>query len=506
MLGSETVIQVDSQHAELPRFGNHEHSQALMIYIDELKQLIETQQSFKDDNTAWLTKSVKADVHLFYEAKERGDSSIRLWSVHPGVQQLLEIGPIECLEQRLQEGLIPPAVYEDLPAAETGQRPGHHEPSNYANITDGETVTMSNQSRRRKRKIPLFDRRSVGRDIALQILADNEDKYKSRAPTQADFFAPYDLLNRKSEGKTSVADPTADNDSFLNGQKKVAQTKKPRHSVHSEVFAREAEKGTSGEVATPGEAFAEIAFKQQDFAGIEQRPSTSPIPVLNVITPTPPPTPPASRPSSIIGIEPSRPKNVTWGSEKSFISDVEAAGPQSDFGHDEIVIPDSDADVVVEGDSKPSALSALESSDRNNRPAIDDIFSSLHEINRALENEDDIDRHRDRLDLTYKLPDVASQRFKWIHIPCNNLIWMASLFVTLANECGNSSLYKSILHPQSWNLKQNKARHGSPHGRYMEPYCRTFYPRPSNLVHQHSVESHSPNEHVQLSIYVWQSP
>ena len=50
------------------------------------------------------------------------------------------------------------------------------------------------------------------RQAADKVISDLEDRYSTPAQTQADFFAPKELLAKTPEGKTAVADPIDDND------------------------------------------------------------------------------------------------------------------------------------------------------------------------------------------------------------------------------------------------------------------------------------------------------
>lgn len=63
---------------------------------------------------------------------------------------------------------------------------------------------------KRKRSKSDMDRH---REATARVLADLKEKYKEDPrPSQADFFAPKELLAQKAEGKTAVADPIGDND------------------------------------------------------------------------------------------------------------------------------------------------------------------------------------------------------------------------------------------------------------------------------------------------------
>jgi hypothetical protein len=61
----------------------------------------------------------------------------------------------------------------------------------------------------------------------------------------------------------------------------------------------------------------------------------------------------------------------------------------------------------------------------------------------------------------------------------------------------------TLLHKRVWNSKQVEARHGIPHGRYMEPYCEIFFPKSAPLQHYtRTAAIPSPSDFPQMSLYV----
>lgn len=103
---------------------------------------------------------------------------------------------------------------------------------------------------------------------------------------------------------------------------------------------------------------------------------------------------------------------------------------------------------------------------------------------------------------TYQLPDPSSQRYRWIHIPYNIGSWVASAFRTLGEESGTPTLARALMDNRIWNARQNKPRHGAPHGRFMNPHAEVFLPKKSD-VKEHSLNQLvSPLNCPQLVVYV----
>lgn len=104
---------------------------------------------------------------------------------------------------------------------------------------------------------------------------------------------------------------------------------------------------------------------------------------------------------------------------------------------------------------------------------------------------------------TFKLPDLSRSLFRWIHLPANNMLWIPSLFQVIAKEQRQPSLYKALLHKRVWNSKKNVARHGAPHGRFMQPGCQAFF---EQVVESSGLDATanltSPVDDVQIYVYV----
>ena len=104
---------------------------------------------------------------------------------------------------------------------------------------------------------------------------------------------------------------------------------------------------------------------------------------------------------------------------------------------------------------------------------------------------------------TFKLPDLSRSLFRWIHLPANNMLWIPSLFQVIAKEQRQPSLYKALLHNQVWNSKKNVARHGAPHGRFMQPGCQAFFEQVMESSGLDAIANiTSPVDDVQIYVYV----
>jgi len=104
---------------------------------------------------------------------------------------------------------------------------------------------------------------------------------------------------------------------------------------------------------------------------------------------------------------------------------------------------------------------------------------------------------------TYKLPDLLHSRFRWIHVPCNNMSFVPKVFQTIAEDLNEPTITSALLHEQVWSSKVHNARHGQPHGRFMYPTCRALLPQPGEAppVFRKIAHLKSPIEDPQVVIY-----
>ncbi|KAH0526557.1 hypothetical protein TsFJ059_009860 [Trichoderma semiorbis] len=63
-------------------------------------------------------------------------------------------------------------------------------------------------------------------------------------------------------------------------------------------------------------------------------------------------------------------------------------------------------------------------------------------------------------------------KFKWFHLPANNMKWVEALFGKIYHE--DPSLAYKVLEPKRWVKRQHEGERGSPHARFMMPACHDF--------------------------------
>jgi hypothetical protein len=99
------------------------------------------------------------------------------------------------------------------------------------------------------------------------------------------------------------------------------------------------------------------------------------------------------------------------------------------------------------------------------------------------------------------LPSASGIKFRWIHIPANNMVWVPAIFQAIAKELNEPSLHKALLHRKVWNARQHVARHDAPHGRFMMPCCQSILPKMASPVMGSVPGLTSPVDTSQLSIF-----
>jgi hypothetical protein len=70
----------------------------------------------------------------------------------------------------------------------------------------------------------------------------------------------------------------------------------------------------------------------------------------------------------------------------------------------------------------------------------------------------------------YELPTLKSFQFRWIRIPCNNLAFVPKIFRCITEENKRPDLMNNLMHENVFYAKQTVARHGRPHGRFMQTF------------------------------------
>lgn len=74
----------------------------------------------------------------------------------------------------------------------------------------------------------------------------------------------------------------------------------------------------------------------------------------------------------------------------------------------------------------------------------------------------------------YELPTLKSYRFRWIRIPCNNMAFVPKILRCIVDEIKQPHLMNNLMHDTVFHSKQAIARHGRPHGRYMQPFFHSI--------------------------------
>ena len=107
----ELPLELNTNHVGTARLADDEN--VLYSFIDALEALVkDTSAHVRAAHHALITSiltDVKVDVHQFYQVEDSNESkSIKVWSEHPSLQDLLESGPTACLKRRL-----PPTPHKD---------------------------------------------------------------------------------------------------------------------------------------------------------------------------------------------------------------------------------------------------------------------------------------------------------------------------------------------------------------------------------------------------------
>ncbi|KAF1987167.1 hypothetical protein K402DRAFT_420401 [Aulographum hederae CBS 113979] len=321
-IGCEEVVEVPSDHAHLPSFGNDPNSPAFKVYISQLAALISRISAEDGKDLDYLDGQVVVDIHMFYDVGSTGQSSIKLWSENPKLSTLLEQGPTTCLKRRLQS--LRTDSIGKLPATPALAKP------NIPMITVSGTETEG----------------------------DLDDDEWAQTPTVVGSSTSWDmeLVDSPPVSRAPTALPGADASS------------------------------TGG-----------MAFTRNHPAGL----------------------------------------NIEGYNERA----------------------DSDVDLKR--------------------------------------------FHHQKTAEKYTFPDFNRTNFRWIHIPHNLMIWVPQVFQTLAKEKNESQLHRTVLHSQAWGSKQHIARHGNPHGRFMQPSCNLFTNSNGSMKdHGAFGKLSSPIDAHQLSIYL----
>ena len=110
---------------------------------------------------------------------------------------------------------------------------------------------------------------------------------------------------------------------------------------------------------------------------------------------------------------------------------------------------------------------------------------------------------RPRKARTYQAPTQSNDRFRWIHVPCNNSNWVPQVLSRISQEKGISDLHSTLLSDECWGSLHNRSRHASYHARFVRPYCKVLLPQNSHAKSGEGMLSpSSANEQLQFALYI----
>ena len=110
---------------------------------------------------------------------------------------------------------------------------------------------------------------------------------------------------------------------------------------------------------------------------------------------------------------------------------------------------------------------------------------------------------RPRKARTYQAPTQSNDRFRWIHVPCNNSNWPPQVMSRISQEKGIPALHSTLLSDECWGSFHNRSRHASSHARFVRPYCKVLLPQSSQAKSGKGMLSpSSAHDQVQFALYI----
>jgi hypothetical protein len=516
--GVEEVIEVDSLHDLLSTFGNSSKCLPYLRYIEELGNLAKGLSGRGAEDLEELSKRIFTDVHLFYEGGQPGRRSfIKLWSEFPSLYELCEKGPKKCLERRLNTisrvissthriasptpapsnaanmGSSPP-VPEIL--IEHVEDPSLH-PSGETSVKPAETESHDGELANTSADITGATSAPKIPEITIELVEDFNSE-----PSE-------DLLTKSAMTEVNVTE-----------QATAGAEQTTKSKVVADEGAEDAEAGT-----THNDPIFDPVFDPDYIRGaVDERPAASAVARTqrhSASWTTSSEQLPHSNTSTIerdfaqqgtvsnIDAEESRGTATAQRVTDSF----EKERKDLDKRHAEEPIQASESFILEElKASKPGGLVVTpdqkdrsQDARRGSLPGGDgqgaeweDILekydSDLHDLRAKLESES-----RSASDFT--LPSKERIKFRWIHVPANNMLWGPAVLQALATELKQPSLQRALLHRRSFNALQHVPRHKSPHGRFITPTCLGFFPESQGIVQAKATGLSSPIENVQMSLF-----
>ena len=126
--------------------------------------------------------------------------------------------------------------------------------------------------------------------------------------------------------------------------------------------------------------------------------------------------------------------------------------------------------------------------------------ATLQIVQRPNSDPDSQRYHKDRT-VDFSIPSVDRVKFRWIHVPTNNMLFCPAVLQALAIELREPALQRALLHRRSFNMMQHVPRHASPHGRFMIPSCTVFLPAEQQIRALPAQGLWSPTKTEQLALF-----
>ncbi|KAI9654644.1 MAG: hypothetical protein M1821_005851 [Bathelium mastoideum] len=499
-VGNEEVVAIYCEHSSLSRFGDGEDfdSENLDEYIKQLQYIISNLPPDGTQDLTWIEEKVQTEVQLFYEASNDGaGSSIKLWSAKPSLQDLLRKGPSQCLNERFKE--------------------------------DRSAEVFNERTSRRNRSPNRTGFPQRPRAASIAAIEDITDTNIEKPLLKTDLSAPFELRNRRVV--KHPPDPSDEGDvsafQWVTGRRVKSDIEAQHQSSRSQRNTKAlnhvgvsvvdwAVQSYTQTPSTPPLDSKDNAHPSLSASVQKKRPN---LPAIVVQPPAPEED--DTRERNSIEIRP----DITHDSTSKQAENRKEGSVQKNRPNLPAIVvqppaPEEDdtqerngikirPDIIHDSTSKqaenrkegsvqknrpnlptivvqPPAPEEDDTQERNSieiRPDITHDSTSKQAENRKEGNiklatgPADWLRHTGGPEQTvpakrknFQVPSVTSRRFRWTHIPCNNMLFVQKIFETIAEEKKKPRMFEDLLRPQAWALKRHVARHDSPHACYMEPH------------------------------------
>ncbi|KAL9098317.1 MAG: hypothetical protein Q9163_006008 [Psora crenata] len=102
----------------------------------------------------------------------------------------------------------------------------------------------------------------------------------------------------------------------------------------------------------------------------------------------------------------------------------------------------------------------------------------------------------------FKLPNRASDRFKWIHVPFTHSGWVHHVLGTISREKQNYTLHTQLLADKIWISQHNQSRHASPHARFVRHSVNCLRPKGAEMPFNGIPTPCSASDDIQFVLYL----